>query len=70
MNWTLPVSFALFALGAALGLGQLWLHLWSPETFLKVMVTVGVFLALALAGHVFLRERRDSAHLDDKSRLD
>ncbi len=34
-------GFALFLIGAALFLAQLWAQPWSPETFLKLMATDG-----------------------------
>ena len=69
MNWTVAAAFALFLLGAAVGLAQLWLHLWEPETFVKLMITVGVLLAIVLAWNLVVRERRDSARIRDKNRL-
>jgi hypothetical protein len=70
MNWTVPVGFALFLLGAAIGLAQLWLELWSPETFVKLMITMGVLLAVDIAWNVVARERRDSARTRDTSKLE
>ena len=69
MNWTVPTGFALFLLGAAIGLGQLWLGLWSPDTFMKIMITVGVLFAVVLAWNLVVRERRDNARTRDRSRL-
>ena len=51
-------GFALFLIGAALFLAQLWAQPWSPETFLKLMVTDGVLLAIVIVGGFVLRERR------------
>ncbi len=69
MNWTIPAGFGLFVLGAAVALAQLWLRFWNPETFVKVMITIGVLLAVIIAWNLVQRERRDSASLRDKSKL-
>ena len=69
MNWTIPAGFGLFLLGAAAFLAQLWLRLWDPETFAKVMITIGVLFAVVIAWSLVQRERRDSARLRDKSKL-
>jgi hypothetical protein len=69
MSWTVPTAFALFIVGAAVGLAQLWLHPWAPDTFVKLMITVGVLLAIVLAWNLVVRERRDSARIRDKNRL-
>ncbi|WP_294538616.1 hypothetical protein [uncultured Rhodoblastus sp.] len=69
MNWTVPAGFGLVVLGAAALLGQLWLAFWDPETFVKIMITLGVLLALVIAWNLVQRESRDSARLRDKSKL-
>lgn len=68
MNWTLGAAFALFLAGAAAALAQLWLRVWDPETFIKLMITDGVILVVVVAWGVIQRERRDTAHLRDKDR--
>lgn len=70
MNWTVPAGFGLLLLGAAVALVQLWLRVLDPETFVKLMITFGVLLALVVAWGLVLRERRDAARLRDKSKLD
>jgi membrane protein implicated in regulation of membrane protease activity len=69
MNWTVPAGFSLFLAGAAAGLAQLWLRLWDPETFVKMMITIGVLLAIVLAWNLVVRERRDSEKIRDRSKL-
>ena len=69
MNWTVPVGFGLFLAGAAAGLAQLWLRIWDPETFMKLTITLGVLLAVVLAWHLAVREKRDSERIRDKSKL-
>jgi uncharacterized protein YbjQ (UPF0145 family) len=63
-------GFALFAAGAAAALAQLWLQVWSPETFFKLMATDGVLLALVVAAAFLLRERRETQRLRDRKQLD
>jgi membrane protein implicated in regulation of membrane protease activity len=70
MNWTVPTSFALFLIGAAALLAQLWLRVWPPETFVKVMITLGVLLAVVIAWHLVQRERKDSARTRDLDKLE
>jgi hypothetical protein len=69
MSWTAPLGFALFLAAAAVGLAQLWLGLFSPEAFVKLMITIGVLLAIDVAWSLLLRERRDTAKVRDKNRL-
>ena len=70
MNWTVPAGFGLFLIGAAAALAQLWLRVWDPETFVKVMITLGVLLAVVVAWHLVQRERKDSAKTRDLSKLE
>jgi uncharacterized membrane protein YcjF (UPF0283 family) len=69
MNGTLGAVFALFLAGAAMALAQLWLRLWAPETFIKLMITDGVLLVVVLVWGVIQRERRETARLRDRNRL-
>jgi hypothetical protein len=59
MNWTVPTCF-----------GQLWLRVWDPETFIKVMITLGVLLAVVTAWHLVQRERKDNARTRDLNKLE
>ncbi len=70
MNWTVPVGFGLFLAAAAAGLAQLWLRLWAPETFMKLMITLAVLLAVVLAWSLAVREKRESERIRDRSRLE
>ncbi len=69
MNWTVTAGFGLFLLGAAAALAQLWLRLWDPETFVKVMITIGLLFGVVIAWNLVQREKRDSARLRDKNKL-
>jgi hypothetical protein len=69
MNWTIGAAFGLFLAGAAAALAQLWLQVWDPETFAKLMITDGVIFAVVVAWGVIQREKRETARLRDKNRL-
>ncbi len=70
MNWTVPAAFGLFLVGAAAGLAQLWLQVFSPDAFVKVMITLGVLFAVVVAWHLVARERRDTAETRKLDKLD
>jgi hypothetical protein len=70
MSPALISGFVLFLIGAALFLVQLWAQPWSPETFLKLMVTDGVLLAIVIVGGFVLRERRATEQLRKHKGLD
>ena len=63
-------GFALFLIGAALFLAQLWAQPWSPETFVKLMATDGVLLVIVIVGGFIIRERRASDSLRNRKELD
>src|SRR6516164_8033083 len=69
MNWTIPAGFGLFLAAAAAGLAQLWLKVWDPQTFIKLMITLGVLFAIVLAWHLVVREKRDSERIRDRNKL-
>jgi hypothetical protein len=64
------IGFVVFLVGAGLFLAQLWLQPWSPETFLKLIVTDGVALAIVVIGGFALRERRETERLRNRQDLD
>jgi len=70
MSPAVLAGFALFLIGAALFLAQLWAQPWSPETFLKLMATDGVLLAIVIVGGFIIRERRASDSLRNRKELD
>ncbi len=70
MSAGLLVGFALFVAGAAAALAQLWLQLWSPETFIKLMASDGVLFAVVVAATFVLRERRETERLRNRKQLD
>jgi hypothetical protein len=64
------IAFGLFILGVAGGLAQLWLQMWSPDTFMKLAITDGALIVVALAWHFVAGERRASERLSRDKRLD
>jgi hypothetical protein len=70
MNWTVPAAFGLFLVGAVAVLAQLWLRPWTPDTFVKVMITLGILFAVVVAWHLVARERRDTAETRKLDKLD
>ena len=70
MSPAVLIGFVVFLVGAALFLAQLWLQPWTPETFLKLIVTDGVALAIVVIGGFALRERRESEILRNRQDLD
>jgi hypothetical protein len=70
MSPAVLIGFVVFLVGAALFLAQLWLQPWAPETFLKLIVTDGVALAIVIIGGFALRERRESERLRNRQDLD
>jgi hypothetical protein len=70
MSPAVLIGFAVFLVGAVLFLAQLWLQPWSPETFLKLILTDGVALAIVVIGGFALRERRETERLRNRQDLD
>ncbi len=70
MSPAIFVGFAAFLIGAGLFLAQLWLQIWSPETFLKLILTDGVALAVTIAFAFIMRERRETERLRNRRDLD
>ena len=69
MKATVAIAFGLFHLGVLIGLAQLWFRPWTPETFLKIVITDGVLLAVVLVWNFLIRERRDYERTRDGERL-
>ena len=70
MSAAAAIAFGLFVLGVAGGLTQLWLQIWSPDTFLKLAVTDGALIVVALAWHFVAAERRANQRMSRDKRLD
>jgi hypothetical protein len=61
------ICFALFFLGVALFLAQMWLSLFSPELFGKIIVTIMGLFAIVFIWAFLKKESRDSAKIDRNS---
>jgi hypothetical protein len=70
MSAAAAVAFGLFILGVAGGLAQLWLQIWSLDTFTKLAITDGALIVVALAWHFVAAERRANDRLSRDKRLD
>ena len=70
MSPAAAIAFGLFILGVAGGLAQLWLQMWSPDVFLKLAITDGALIVVALAWHFVASERRANERLSRDKRLD
>ena len=65
MSYAAIAAFALFLIGAALWLVQLWLQPWTPQIFFKLLATDGVLLLVVLVGGFIWREKRETDRLRD-----
>jgi len=70
MSAAAAVAFGLFILGVAGGLAQLWLQIWSLDTFTKLAITDGALIVVALAWHFVAAEQRANKRLSRDKRLD
>jgi hypothetical protein len=69
VKYFIVAGFALFVIGAGLFLAQLWLQLWTPEIFFKLLATDGVLLAIVLVGGFVFREKRETDRLRDDQEI-
>jgi len=70
MSAAASIAVGLFIVGVAGGLAQLWLQIWSPDTFMKLAITDGALIVVALAWHFVAGERRANDRLRKDKRLD
>lgn len=68
MKTGMKIALGLFVLGVAVLLVQLWFTVWSAEVFIKLMITLGALLAVALVVTFVNNEARDLNRLDDPDR--
>jgi len=62
--------FLLFLAGVVLGLAQLWLKLWDPQTFCKIIITDGALFAVSLVWVFLVRDNKESAKINKGNSLD
>ncbi len=70
MNWTVPAGYGLFLIGAAAALAQLWLQVWDHATFVRLMITLGVLMAVVIGWHLVVREHKDTMRTRNLDHLD
>jgi len=70
MSAAAAIAFGLFIVGVAGGLAQLWLQIWSLDTFTKLAITDGALIVVVLAWHFVAAERRANERLSRDKRLD
>jgi hypothetical protein len=70
MNLGLVAGTALFVIGIVLGIVQLWLAPWAPETFVKVELTIGGLLGIVIVVWFVLKEQKEDRANRSGNRLD
>lgn len=71
MKAGMKLTIGLFILGILTGLIQLWFAPWQPEFFVKIELTIGALLLIALVLCSVAKEQHDNKitrsgeHLDD-----
>jgi hypothetical protein len=70
MNRTLAIGTILFVIAMLAGIVQLWFAPWSPDTFIKIEMTLGAFLGIAVAVWFVVREYKEDKANRSGSRLD
>jgi hypothetical protein len=50
--------FALFLLGVAAFVAQMWFHIWEPEIFLKIIITNGCVFAVVFVMQFLIKEEK------------
>ena len=70
MSAAAAIAVGLFIVGVAGGVAQLWLQIWSPDTFMKLAIADGALIVVALAWHFVAAERRAGDRLSRDKRLD
>lgn len=65
------ICFALFLLGVALWLVELWFEPWRADLFFKIIMTNAIFFAVAVVWAFLLKERKETDKIHgEKSSLD
>ena len=70
MSASLVAGTILVVLGIAAGLLQLWFAPWTPETFVKIEMTLGGLLAIVVVLWFVVREHRQDKATRSGDRLD
>jgi hypothetical protein len=70
MNLATIIGFALFLAGVGVSLAQLWFQTWSPEMFVKIILTDAAFFAVAFIWAFLVKEHKESEKITGKNSLD
>jgi len=70
MKYGSIVCTALFILGVVLSLLQLWLGLFDPGLFVKILITIAAFFFVALAVTLVFKEYLSEKEMKKKGFID
>ena len=70
MNRFLATGTVLFVIAMLAGIVQLWFAPWSADTFMKIEMTLGAFIGIAIVIWFVVREYKEDKANRSGSRLD
>lgn len=70
MKYGSIVCTLLFVLGVVLSLLQMWLGIFEPGLFLKLLITIGAFFIVALAITLVFKEYLSEKEMKKKGFID
>ena len=70
MKTSITVALALFVLGVVVGLLQVWTQWFSDELFVKIELTIGALLLIAVVLGYVVNEYRSYRAIQERSDLD
>jgi hypothetical protein len=70
MSPSLAGGTALFVIAILAGIAQLWFAPWTPETFVKIELTIGGLLGIVIVVWFVLKEQREDRANRSGNRLD
>ncbi len=70
MKYGSIVCTALFVLGVAISVVQLWFDLFEPELFYKLLITIGAFFVVALGITLVFKEYLSEKEMKEKDFID
>jgi uncharacterized phage infection (PIP) family protein YhgE len=62
--------FVLFFLGVVAFLLQLWFHLWTPDIFIKLILTDSAVFVLFIAAAFIIKEHKETEKIHNDKGLD
>jgi hypothetical protein len=63
-------AFGLFLAGVVLFLAQMWFSLLSPDTFLKVGITLAALFVVVFVLNFLIKENRQTDKINEGTKLD